>query len=184
MKRGKSSSRLRQRRPSRDKNNTNSSTEGLAGQRIIGLGKSHGPLAKTDLVKIHEAALELLEKTGLSDASPNVVNLVVTAGGKFDARGRLLFPKNLVEAALNGLRRDITLYGRDSDNDMVLSAGAVFVGTGGASPMIFDAKLGKYRESKLLDIYDAARLVDRLTHIHFFSRPVVAGDISDARQLD
>ena len=93
MKRGKSSSRLRQRRPSRDKNNTNSSTEGLEGQRIIGLGKSHGPLAKTDLVKIHEAALELLEKTGLSDASPNVVNLMVTAGGKFDARGRLVFPK-------------------------------------------------------------------------------------------
>ena len=58
--------------------------EGLEGQRIIGLGKSHGPLAKTDLVKIHEAALELLEKTGLSDASPNVVNLVVTAGGKFE----------------------------------------------------------------------------------------------------
>ena len=141
MKRGKSSSRLRQRRPGRDKNNTNSSTEGLEGQRIIGLGKSHGPLAKTDLVKIHEAALELLEKTGLSDASPNVVNLVVTAGGKFDARGRLLFPKNLVEAALNGLRRDITLYGRGGDNDMVLSAGAVFVGTGGASPMIFDLSL-------------------------------------------
>ena len=184
MKRGKSSSRLRQRRPGRDKNNTNSSTEGLEGQRIIGLGKSHGPLAKTDLVKIHEAALELLEKTGLSDASPNVVNLVVTAGGKFDARGRLLFPKNLVEAALNGLRRDITLYGRGGDNDMVLSAGAVFVGTGGASPMIFDAKLGKYRGTKLLDIYDAARLVDRLKHIHFFSRPVVAGDISDTRQLD
>ena len=96
MKRGKSSSRLRQRRPSRDKNNTDSSTEGLEGKRIIGLGESHGPLAKTDLVKIHEAALELLEKTGLSDASPNVVKLVVAAGGKFDARGRLLFPKNLV----------------------------------------------------------------------------------------
>ncbi len=61
------------------------------------------------------------------------MKLVVAAGGNFDERGRLLFPKNLVEAALDGLRRDITLYGRDSDNDMVLSAGAVFVGTGGAS---------------------------------------------------
>ena len=184
MRRSESSNRLRQKRINRSKSKTNSPAESLEGQRIVGLGKSHGPLAKTDLVKIHETALELLEKTGLSDASPNIVKLVVAAGGNFDERGRLLFPKNLVEAALDGLRRDITLYGRDSDNDMVLSAGAVFVGTGGASPMIFDAKLGKYRESKLLDIYDAARLVDRLTHIHFFSRPVVAGDISDARQLD
>ena len=51
----------------------------------------------------------MLEKTRLSDASPNIVKLVVAAGGNFDARGRLLFPKNLVEAALDGLRRDITL---------------------------------------------------------------------------
>ena len=71
------------------------------------------------------------------------MNLVVTAGGSFDARGRLLSPKKLVEAALSGLRRDISLYTRDSDNDMVFSEGAVFVGTGGASPMIFDAELGK-----------------------------------------
>ena len=133
MRRSESSNRLRQRRINRSKSKTNNPAESLEGQRIVGLGKNHGPLAKTDLVKIHETALELLEKTGLSDASPNIVKLVVAAGGNFDERGRLLFPKNLVEAALDGLCRDITLYGRDSDNDMVLSAGAVFVGTGGAS---------------------------------------------------
>ena len=103
MRQSESSNRLRQRRINRSKSNTDNQAESLEGRRIVGLGKSHGPLAKTDLVAIHEAALELLEKTGLGDASPNVVNLVVTAGGKFDARGRLLFPKNLVEAALNGL---------------------------------------------------------------------------------
>ena len=50
--------------------------------------------------------------------------------------------------------------------------------------MIFDAGLGKYRESKLVDLYNAARLVDRLEHVHFFSRPVVARDMPDARLLD
>ena len=104
MRRSESSNRLRQRRINRSKSNTDNQAESLEGRRIVGLGKSHGPLAKTDLVAIHEAALELLEKTGLGDASPNIVKLVVAAGGNFDERGRLLFPKNLVEAALDGLR--------------------------------------------------------------------------------
>ena len=88
MRRSESSSRLRKRRISRDKSKTNSPAKSIEGRRIVGLGKSHGPLAKTDLVKIHEAAIELLEKTGLSDASPNVVKLVVAAGGKFDGKWR------------------------------------------------------------------------------------------------
>jgi trimethylamine--corrinoid protein Co-methyltransferase len=87
-------------------------------------------------------------------------------------------------AALAGLRRDITLYGRAGVNDMTLSSGAVHVGTGGASPLIFDGVMGRYRESNLVDLYDAARLVDRLEHIHFLSRPVVARDMPDVRHLD
>ena len=62
--------------------------------------------------------------------------------------------------------------------------GAVHVGTGGASPQIFDMQLGRYRDSCLADLYDAARLVDRLTHIHFFSRPLVARDMPDQQRLD
>jgi len=50
--------------------------------------------------------------------------------------------------------------------------------------MIFDAALNRYRESNLADLYNAARLVDKLDHVHFFSRPVVARDMPDARHLD
>ena len=41
-----------------------------------------------------------------------------------------------------------------------------------------------YRKSTLADLYDLARLVDRLDHIHFFQRPVVTRDLPDPRELD
>ncbi len=156
----------------------------IAGQRIIGAGGNYTPLDERGIAAIHAAALELLASTGVSEAPSSAVKLVADAGGRLDDAGRLLFPEKLVEAALTGLQRDFTLYGRSADTDLVLSPGAVHVGTGGASPQLFDMQLGRYRDSCLADLYDAARLVDRLTHIHFFSRPLVARDMPDQQRLD
>ena len=80
-------------------------------------------------------------------------------------------PETIVTAAINGLTRDITLYGRGGDTNLDLTPDNVFVGTGGASPLVYDQQLKKYRESKLVDLYDAARLVDKLDHIHFLVAP-------------
>ena len=184
MRRAERSGRSKMGRNRRNKNAADKPVKSLDGKRIIGFGRGNGPLHDADMVAIHEAALAVLANTGLGEASPNVVDLVVAAGGGFDSRGRLLFPTDLVTATLTDLQRIITLYGRASGNDMTLSSGPVHVGTGGASPLIFDTGLGKYRGSNLVDLYDAARLVDRLDHFHFFSCPVVARDMPDARHLD
>ena len=156
----------------------------LAGQRIIGTGGNLTPLDERGIEAIHAAALELLASTGISEAPSSAVKRVADAGGRLDDAGRLLFPEKLVEAALAGLQRDFTLFGRAVDTDLVLAPGAVHVGTGGASPQLFDMQLGRYRDSCLADLYDAARLVDRLNHIHFFSRPLVARDMPDQQRLD
>ena len=182
MRRGEGSGRSRMGRNRRGKNAADNPGENLEGKRIIGFGRGNGPLNDADMVAVHEAALAVLANTGLGEALPNIVDLVVAAGGGLDSGGRLLFPPDLGRAALAGLRRDITLYGRAGDNDMTLSSGAVHVGTGGASPLIFDAGLGKYLDSKLVDLYNAARLVDQLEHVHFFSRPVVARDMPDPKR--
>jgi trimethylamine--corrinoid protein Co-methyltransferase len=42
----------------------------------------------------------------------------------------------------------------------------------------------EYRESTLADLYDIARLVDTLEHIHYFQRPLVCRDMTDPRELD
>ena len=51
-------------------------------------------------------------------------------------------------------------------------------------PTIVDLDTGRYRDTTLLDLYNAARIVDTQPNIHFFSRSMVARDMPDNRTLD
>ena len=42
---------------------------------------------------------------------------------------------------------------------------------------LVDVAGNAYRESVLQDIYDAARIVEKMDNIHFFQRPMVARDV-------
>lgn len=141
-------------------------------------------LSATDAARIHEASTTLLADFGLSDAPPDVTALVCASGGRIRADGRLTFPRGLVKRALKGMRRDITLCGRGAGHDLHLNPTSVHVGSGGAAPLIVDIESGLYRPSTLADLYDAARLVDALPHVQFFSRSLVARDLADDRLLD
>ena len=50
--------------------------------------------------------------------------------------------------------------------------------------MVVDLDTDTYRPATLADLYQAARLVDALENVHFFSRSVVARDMLDTRSLD
>ena len=49
---------------------------------------------------------------------------------------------------------------------------------------IVDTVKREYRESTAHDLYDAARIVDQMEHIHFFQRSMVLRDIEDPAQMD
>ncbi len=53
-----------------------------------------------------------------------------------------------------------------------------------AAVHIVDPRTREYRESNLRDLYDIARLVDTLEHIHFLQRTIVCRDMEDPRDLD
>jgi len=154
-----------------------SSPRGLVGGR-------YQPLNSDDLPKIDAAVRSILTDVGMTDAPEIVVDHVTHAGGSLDADGRLHFSTELIENALHGLARDFTLCGQDPEHDLHLGGSRVHVGSGGAAPLILDLETGRYRESTLRDLYDAARLVDCLDNIHFFSRSLVARDMPDLKTLD
>ncbi|MBT7447613.1 MAG: trimethylamine methyltransferase [Tateyamaria sp.] len=152
--------------------------------RILPMSGRLNPLTEDNLSRIHETSLEILERVGLSDAPASMIKLVTSNGGSLNDEGRLCFPALLVEKMLAELRRNFTLFGRGGDNDLYLTGAKVHVGTGGASPKIMDFQDGSYRTAVLADLYDAARLVDSLNHIHFFSRSMIASDLENLRDLD
>ncbi len=142
------------------------------------------PLGDEGLTRIHAASLDILDKIGISNAPQVVVDTMTARGGSLSDDGRLLFPKTLVTEALACFRRGFRLYGRAPAQHMDLTGAQVHAGSGGASPNIVDMTDGSYRAATLVDLYDAARLVDSLEHIQFFSRSMIAGDMPTIRDLD
>ena len=108
----------------------------------------------------------------------------VEAGCRVDENGRLRFPRALVEDVIARTRRKFTLHGIDPIHDLEIGGRRVHTGTGGAAPTIMDFETGKYRESTVADLYDIARLVDRLDNIHWYHRSVVARDTDTILDLD
>jgi trimethylamine---corrinoid protein Co-methyltransferase len=148
------------------------------------LGGRYKPLSDADIERIHRAALDVLEQVGLCDAIPSCIELVTAAGGRYTDQGRLLFPRALVEDTLAMAARNFVLHGQAPGREMELAGYKVHFGTGGAAVHIVDMETREYRDSTLADLYDVARLIDSLEHIHYFQRPLVARDMVEPRDLD
>ncbi len=148
------------------------------------VGGRYKPLTDTEVLRIHHLALELLEDLGLSQITPSLEKRAVAAGCRMDNEGRLRFPRALVEDIIAKSRRKFTLHGLDPRHDIEIGGKRVHTGTGGAAPTIMDFETGKYRESTVADLYDIARLVDRLDNIHWYHRSIVARDAKTILDLD
>lgn len=147
-------------------------------------GGSYKPLSDLDVRRIHGAALEVLERIGMADPPPEVRDLALCRGGRMNDSGRLCFPRALVEDVIAGADRGFTLHGRDPAHDLDISGSRIHFGASGVAVLTLDFETGQFRPSTMLDLYDFARLVDRLEHVHFFNRPVFGRDIVDPRQHD
>ncbi|MFT7673301.1 MAG: trimethylamine--corrinoid protein Co-methyltransferase [Gammaproteobacteria bacterium] len=148
------------------------------------IGGRYQPLNLEDLPMIDRAVRSILSDVGMAEAPDSVIDQVTAANGNLDSDGRLHFPAELIESALAGFQRNYALCGQHPDHDMQLAVAKVHAGSGGAAPLILDMDSEEYRESTLRDLYDAARLVDSLDNIHFFSRSMVARDMPDNRSMD
>ncbi|MFQ5437413.1 MAG: trimethylamine methyltransferase family protein [Paracoccaceae bacterium] len=147
-------------------------------------GGTYNPLSDTDMERILEAALSALEQIGLADAPPSGVDILSAYGAQLGKDGRIRIPRALVERALSTAAREITLFGRDPRHDMHLGGARVHYGTAGAAVHLVDANGRDYRDSTVQDLFDAARIADRLDNIHFLQRPMVCRDIADNYEMD
>ncbi len=147
-------------------------------------GGRYKPFTDAEVLRIHALVLKLLAELGLSQITPSLGDRAVAAGCSLGSDGRLRFPASLVEDVLARSRRKFTLHGIDPRHDIEIGGQRVHTGTGGAAPTIMDFETGRYRESSVADLYDIARLCDRLDNIHWYHRSVVARDAKTIIDLD
>ena len=147
-------------------------------------GGRYKPLSDADVLKIHHAALDALENIGFADAPQSGIDVMVKAGAKLTDTGRLLFPRALVEDTIANAARHFVLHGQDPKHDMEPWGSRVYFGTAGAAVHMVNAQTGEYRDSTTQDLYNIARVVDTLEHIHFFQRSVVCRDLVIPEEMD
>lgn len=147
-------------------------------------GGQYKPLSDAHVLKIHHAALDVLETIGLADAPESGVGYLTDAGAIQGADGRIRFPRDLVEDALAKANRSVILMSRDGLTDLDLSGDRVHYGTAGAAVHLVDIDGKHYRDCGVQDLHDAAKIVNRLDNVHFCQRPMVCRDITDNLEMD
>jgi trimethylamine--corrinoid protein Co-methyltransferase len=150
------------------------SSKGLAG----GLYK---PLSSDNIATIHEASLTILENTGMTYETglEMTLDMLEGKGLKIDRdKSRIYFDRDIVMAQADLAPEQVHLYSRAGDNNLDLTGHRVYLGTGGAAIKILDLETGEARSTTLNDLYQLARLTDRLANVHFFVRPCVPTDIN------
>ena len=102
-------------------------------------GGGFKPLSDGDVRRIHEASLEVLERTGIEVMPSECREIFRTAGATIDeARNRVFIPRSMVDDALASARNKVFLCGRNPEHDMTLGGTRVYMGTGGAAVKIFE----------------------------------------------
>lgn len=141
-------------------------------------GGWYKPLKDEDVKRIHEASLEVLERTGIEVMPSECREIFCQAGAAIDEQSnRVRIPRSMVEDALATARNEVILCGRDPKHDIVLGGRRVHMGTGGAAVKVLDLETRQVRASTLADVARIGRLVDALDNIHFYLRACVAQDI-------
>lgn len=147
-------------------------------------GGTYKPLSDRDIERVHQTALDVLEKVGMGNPLPILRERALARGCWLDDHGRLCFPRALVEDVVAATPREFVVHGYSPDYDMENVAGRVHFGPGGDAVTTLDVNGRSYRPSTLVDVYDFARLIDWLEHVHDFSQVVIATDIPNHRTAD
>jgi trimethylamine--corrinoid protein Co-methyltransferase len=147
-------------------------------------GGSFKPLTEPEIQSIHHTVLDVLENIGMADPIPIVKEHALQRGCKIDDSGRLCFPRALVEDVIAETAHELTFCGREARFDLDLGDQRVHTYGGGEAVTMLDVGASTYRPSTLMDVYDVARLVDKLDNIHAFSRLVVATDMDNRLTCD
>ncbi len=147
-------------------------------------GNKYQVLTPSEVEKVHQSALEILETIGFADALPTTIEYCTKAGAFVNEKGRLCFPRALVEDTIAKATRGFTLYAQDPEHDLHPSDGRVYFSTAGAAVHLVDPFTKIYHESTTKDLYHAAKLVDNLDNIHMFQRTMVCRDLPDPFDMD
>ena len=125
-------------------------------------------LSDEEMNTIHDASLDLLEKTGMKIDHPKALDLLHDAGAEVDIRSKIAkFPKDLITKHMNECPKELLHAGRDTDQDILVKAATEEIfGRSAVGPLNYqDFETGIYRRITSNDIKKMCVLIDALPNI-------------------
>ena len=135
---------------------------------------------------IHNASLEILERTGILLYYQPAIDLLKKRGCIVD-ENRVRIPAHLVNWALRTAPSRIMMYDRTGKPVMPIGDRISTFGTGSDCLNILDHSTGEKRKALLKDVVDGIRLADALPHIDFIMSMFLPGDVpiaADVHQME
>jgi len=127
--------------------------------------------------KLHTAAVEILETTGLNVHHPTMRIKLAEAGARLGADTRVYLSRTMIDLALQTAKRDIVVYNRLGEPAMALGPNQIYFGTGSDLVFTRDLEMGTRRASTLEDVGRAARLCDAFSEIDFVMSFALPADV-------
>ena len=127
-------------------------------------------LTQDEIAKIHEASLQVLEKTGVLLEHPKAQEILAAKGAKIsDDKKRVFMPRAFVEKMLKLAPPSFACAARDPQFDLEMKLGNLYMRQVGGPISLLDMRTSKATSMTFQDNMNAARLVNELPNINVTS---------------
>jgi len=131
--------------------------------------------SEEQLLKIHEASLDILKKVGICTRSKRLKTLLLDHGCREKGK-RLVFTQDVIDKAMKTVPSCFNLYGRKDLHILEIGKKKAYAQTLVGAPSVIDLETGKKRDAVLQDLADITRLADALDYINIIS-PLFPRDV-------
>ncbi len=129
--------------------------------------------------RLHQAAVTILDRTGVRLELPRAVELLRDADCAVDSEGVVHISPTLVDWALERVPRGFTIYDRTGKPAMVLDGTRTYYGPGSDCLSILDHRGGERRAPTMADVGEGVGLADALADIDYVMSMFLPTDVDD-----
>lgn len=141
-------------------------------------------LSDNEIIQVHEASINILERTGVKILSKRVLDLLSSHGAIADYDKKVVrLPRKLVEACLAKVPATFDLFDRNGNKAFTVGDRIPKCASGHNAIFIIDAETNKRRSSILKDVENFALISDKLKGIDIVGVPAMPQDVTPKATL-
>jgi len=133
-------------------------------------------LTRPQCERIHEAALQVLQRTGVVFQCEEARALLKKGGARVDGE-KVFVPESLVEWALETVPKSFVLHDQEGVPRLEVGGRNTYFGPGSDCLNLMDHRTGQRRDPRLCDLEELIKLCDSLSNIDFLMSMVIPRDV-------